>query len=103
MSDPVDAVVILNGKAIPIANAPILQFWVPLRGELQKGKNTVELRGHVYTFWGGGGFQEVVKALDARIIAAEAQASKIFNGPILGDFGEGYFTFACRTQLPART
>jgi len=97
-----DTVVMLNGNEVPLAHGPVLQFWVPLTGALRQGKNTVELRGHVYTFWGGGGNQAPVKALDARIIAAEAQPAAIYNGPILGDFGEDYFTLACRTQLPAR-
>jgi len=100
-----DAAITLNGKEVPIAQGPILQFWVPLAGEIVKGKNTIELRGHVYTYWGGaayaGGATGPVMALDARIIAAEPQPAEICNGPILGDFGAGYFTLACRTQMPA--
>lgn len=95
-----DAVIMLNGKEVPIAQGPILQFWVPLTGEIVKGKNTIELRGHVYTF-GADGSAKIVQALDARMIAAEPQPAEINNGPILGDFGDGYFTLACRTQMPA--
>ncbi|MCE5327497.1 MAG: hypothetical protein LLG01_13905 [Planctomycetaceae bacterium] len=92
-----DASVKFNGKDMPIAQGPILQFWVPLVGEIKKGANTVELRGNVYTFWQG----KPAAALDIKMIAAEPQPTKINNGPVLGDFGEGYFTVACRTQLPA--
>ncbi|MCE5324877.1 MAG: hypothetical protein LLG01_00535 [Planctomycetaceae bacterium] len=95
-----DAVIKLNGKEIELAHGPMLQFWVPLIG-LQAGANTIEMSGHVYSFWGGGGARGPSSALDAKIIAAEPQPANIFNGPILGDFGGGYFTLACRTQLPA--
>ncbi|MCE9547713.1 MAG: hypothetical protein K8T25_19760 [Planctomycetia bacterium] len=100
-----DAAITLNGKEVPIAHGPIVQFWVPLIGEFQKGENTVELRGNVYTYWGGAAYtgkaNGPVMALDARVISAEPQPCEIFNGPLLGDFGDGYFTLACRTQLPA--
>ena len=97
-----DAVVTLNGKEVPIAHGPILQFWVPLTGKLREGQNTVSLRGHVYSFWGGGGGPaRPAPTLDARIIAAAPQPAEICNGPIVGDFGDGFFTLACRTQLPA--
>lgn len=99
-----DAVITLNGKEVEFAHGPLLQFWVPLIGEIRKGQNTVELRGRVYTYWGGAsyaGTPDAVKGLDARIVAAEAQPAAIYNGPILGDFGDGYFTLACRTQMPA--
>ena len=93
----------LNGKEVQFPHGPLLQFWVPLTG-LKAGPNTIEVSGDVYTYWGGAayaGAQAKVHALDARIIAAEPQPAQIFNGPILGDFGDGYFTLACRTQLPA--
>ena len=96
-----DAVVTLNGEPVPMAHGPVLLFWVPLLGELRQGVNTVELRGHVYTYWGAGGGQNPVEALDARLIQARAQPAAIYNGPVLGDFGDDYFTLACRTQLPA--
>jgi hypothetical protein len=99
-----DAVIVLNGKEQKIANGPVLYFWVPLEGELRQGTNTLEMHGNVYTYWGGGEFagrEAPAEAIDARILAAEAQPAKIYNGPILGDFGDGYFTLACRTQLPA--
>jgi hypothetical protein len=97
-----DAVVLLNGKELKIANGPVLYYWLPLEAELQQGKNTIELRGNVYTYWGGGFANETpATSIDARIVAAEAQPAEIYNGPLLGDFGDGYFTLACRTQLPA--
>jgi hypothetical protein len=97
-----DAVVVFNGQEIKLGNGPVLHFWVPLEGQLRQGQNTIELRGNVYSYWGGGGFDEQpVKSIDARIVAAEAQPTEIYNGPVLGDFGDDYFTLACRTQLPA--
>jgi len=99
------AVITLNDKEIAFPHgAPLLQFWVPLTGEIKKGANTVELRGNVYTYWGGASYAgtvALVDALDARVISAAAQPFEIFNGPVLGDFGEGYFTVSCRSQLPA--
>jgi hypothetical protein len=96
-----DAVVLLNGKELKIANGPVLYFWLPLESELQQGKNTVELRGNVYSYWAVGPGTEPATSIDARLVAAAAQPAEIYNGPLLGDFGDGYFTLACRTQLPA--
>ena len=87
----------LNGKELKPANGAMLYLWMPVEGELLKGKNTIELRGDVYTYWLGA----PAKAIAARLAAAEAQPAKIYNGPVLGDFGDGYFTVACRTQMPA--
>jgi hypothetical protein len=97
------AVVVLNGKELNIARGPVLYFWLPLEGELRQGKNSIELRGNVYSYWGGGWFGggEPAQSIDARLLAAEPQPAEIYNGPLLGDFGDGYFTLACRTQLPA--
>ncbi|MCE5276855.1 MAG: hypothetical protein ABFD92_12960 [Planctomycetaceae bacterium] len=98
-----DAVIKVNGKEIELAHGPLLQFWVPLSG-LKQGANTIEISGHVYTYWGGAawtGLRKPPTLIDAKIVAAEPQPANIYNGPILGDTGEGYFTFACRTQLPA--
>ncbi|MCE5326968.1 MAG: hypothetical protein LLG01_11205 [Planctomycetaceae bacterium] len=93
-----EASIKLNDKVVPFPHGgPLVQFWVPLTGQLVKGKNTVELRGNMYTFWQ----DKPAEALDALVVAAEAQPAEIYNGPILGDFGETYFTLACRTQLPA--
>ena len=99
-----DAVVTLNGKEVKIANGPILYFWLPLEGELRRGTNTIELHGNVYSYWGGGWYAALdvpAGPVDARLLAAEAQPAEIYSGPILGDFGDDYFTVACRTQLPA--
>lgn len=91
-----DAKLRVNGKEVQIAHGPVLQFWVPLSG-LQAGRNTVELSGSVYTYWRGS----PAEALDARLVAARPQPAEIRDGPILGDWGEGFFSLACRTQLPA--
>lgn len=91
-----EAEVRLNGEPVKIARGPLLQFWVPLTGEIRKGRNTVEMAGHVYTF-----FKDVsAKALEARLIMAEPQPSEIY-GPVAGDAGDGSCTISCRTQLPA--
>ena len=92
-----NASVLLNGKELTFTHGPMLYLWLPIEGELQKGKNTIELRGDVYTYW----LAAPAKAIDARLVAAEPQPAKIYNGPLLGDFGDGYFTLACRTQMPA--
>jgi len=96
-----DAAVLLNGRGMKLGNGPVLRFWVSLEGQLRQGQNTVELRGNIYTYWGGGFLEPPVSAIDARLLAAEPQAAEICNGPVLGDFGDGYFTLVCRTQLPA--
>lgn len=90
-----EATVKLNGKDIQIAHGPLLQFWVPLTG-VQKGRNTVEIRGNVYTYWKS----KPSAFLDARIIAADPQPTEIY-GPVVGDCGDDYITLTCRTQLPA--
>lgn len=87
----------LNGKEIRQTNGPMLYFWLPVQGEVSKGKNVVELSGDCYTYWGS----PPAKAITARLIVAEPQPAAVYNGPVLGDFGDGYFTLACRTQLPA--
>ncbi len=93
-----DAGLKLNGKDVAFPHGgPLLQFWVPLTGDLQKGQNTIELWGNVYTYWGS----QPAEALAPKIVSAKPQAAAIYNGPVLGDFGPGYFTVACRTQLPA--
>lgn len=87
-----------NEKEVPFPHGgPLLQFWAPLTGEVQKGKNTVELRGNVYTFWQAS----PSPVLDAKVLAAEPQPANLVHGPVLGDFGENYFTLACRAQLPS--
>lgn len=91
-----DAVVTLNGAPVKIAHGPLLQFWVPLTGEIKRGTNTVELSGHVYT----SGKDGPAKAIDAQVIMAEPQPVEI-EGPVIGDFGDDYFTVACRTSMPA--
>ncbi len=95
------ASIVLNGKEAKFANGPVLYFWVPLEGELRRGQNALEMRGNVYSYWGGAFDDPPAKAVDAKLLAAPPQPATIYNGPILGDFGDGYFTFACRTQLPA--
>lgn len=90
-----EATLKLNGKDVQIAHGPLLQFWVPLV-DLQKGKNTVEIRGNVYTYH----MSDPSKSLETRLIMAEPQPTEIY-GPVVGDFGDGYFTLTCRTQLPA--
>ena len=91
-----DATVTFNGKEVQIAHGALLQFWVPLTDGLLQGRNTVEIRGNVYTYW----MDQSAKALEARIIAADPQPAEIY-GPIAGDAGDDYFTLTCRTQLPA--
>lgn len=92
-----DAVVTFNGVPVNIAHGPLLQFWVPLTGEIKQGKNVVEMSGHIYTFGKDG----PAKAIDAKVIMAEPQPVEI-EGPVVGDAGDGYFTLSCRTQMPAQ-
>ncbi|MCE5327179.1 MAG: hypothetical protein LLG01_12295 [Planctomycetaceae bacterium] len=92
-----NATITLNGKSVKLSNDGVLVFWAPLEGPINKGANTVEIRGSVYTYWGS----KPAKGIDARLLAAEPQPAKIINGPILGDFGDGYFTLCFRTQMPA--
>jgi len=92
-----NARVTLNGKRVQLTRGPMLYFWLPLEGELLKGKNTIELAGDCYTYWGAS----AAPAITARLLMAEPQPAAIYNGPLLGDFGDGYFTLACRTRLPA--
>lgn len=91
-----DAEVKFNGEPVKIAHGPLLQFWVPLTGDVKRGKNTVELSGHVYTFFK----DQPAKAIEARVIVAEPQPVEIY-GPVAGDAGDGTFTLSCRTQMPA--
>ena len=92
-----NARITLNGKPVKLTRGPMLYFWLPLEGEIHQGANTIELAGDCYTYWLG----MPAKAITARLLAAEPQPAAIYNGPLLGDFGDGYFTLACRTQLPA--
>ncbi len=92
-----NARVALNGKPVKLTNGPMLYFWLPIEGELKKGENTVELSGDCYTYWAS----QAATAITARLVVAAPQPAAIFNGPLLGDFGDGYFTLACRTRLPA--
>jgi hypothetical protein len=92
-----NASVSLNGKPVKLPQGPVLYFWLPIEGELQKGANVIELRGGCHTYWQG----PVSEAITARLMTAEPQLAKMYNGPLLGDVGEDYFTLACRTQLPA--
>lgn len=91
-----DAQLKFNGQPVKIAQGPLLQLWVPLTGDMKQGKNTVELSGHVYTFFK----ESPAKALEARLIKAAPQPVEIY-GPVVGDSGDGYFTVSCRTQMPA--
>lgn len=90
-----NARVTLNGKRVAFTRGPMLYFWLPIVGELKKGKNTIELAGDCYTYWGAS----AAPAITARLLVAEPQPAAICNGPLLGDFGAGYFTLACRTGL----
>lgn len=92
-----NARVTLNGKPVPLTKGPMLYFWLPVVGELQKGENRIELAGDCYTYWGAA----AAPAITAHLRVAEPQPALIVNGPLLGDFGDGYFTLACRTSLPA--
>ncbi|MCE9553797.1 MAG: hypothetical protein K8T91_10550 [Planctomycetes bacterium] len=92
-----NAKAVLNGKPVPTTVMPMLYFWLPLQGALNKGKNTIELSGDCYTYWGA----LPATAITAKLVAADPQPATIFNGPVLGDFGDGYFTVTCRTALPA--
>jgi len=87
----------LNGQPVPTTFGPMLYFWLPLQGKLNQGQNTVELSGECYTYWGA----QAATAITAKLLAAEPQPANIYNGPTLGDFGDGYFTVTCRTALPA--
>jgi len=88
---------VLNDKGVGFARGGTLYIWAPIEGKLKKGKNTLLLGGNVYTYWNG----KPAKSIAARLVVAAAQPAKIYNGPILGDFGEDYFTLVCRTQMPA--
>ncbi len=92
-----NARVSLNGKRITLTNGPMLYIWLPIAGELKRGENTIELAGDCYTYWGGA----AAPSITASLLVAEPQPAAICNGPLLGDFGSGYFTLACRTRLPA--
>lgn len=92
-----NARVALNGKQLTLTHGPMLYFWLPVEGELVKGKNTIELAGDCYTYWNSPPAETIV----ARLLVAEPQPAEIYNGPLLGDLGDGYFTLACRTRLPA--
>ncbi len=41
----------LNGQHVTLAHGPMLYFWLPVEGELRKGRNTIELAGDCYTYW----------------------------------------------------
>ena len=86
----------LNGKHVPTTFGPMLYIWLPVEGAHNKGKNTIELSGDCYTYWGAA----AANAIKAQLVAADSQPARICNGPVLGDFGDGYFTLSCRTQLP---
>jgi hypothetical protein len=91
------ASVLLNGKPVRLPQGPVLYFWLPVEGELKPGANMIELHGRCHTYWQG----PVSEAITARLMTAELQPAKIYNGPMLGDVGQDYFTLTCRTQLPA--
>ena len=92
-----NATCFLNDKPVGFARGGTLYIWAPVEGELKKGANTLLLRGNIYTYWSG----KPAKSIAARLVAAAAQPAKIYNGPMLGDFGEDYFSLVCRTQMPA--
>lgn len=87
----------LNGKSVQLTQGPMLYFWLPLEGSLARGKNMIELAGDCYTYWNS----PPATAITARLLVADPQPAEIYNGPLLGDFGDGYFTLTCRTRLPA--
>ncbi|MCE9545529.1 MAG: hypothetical protein K8T25_08435 [Planctomycetia bacterium] len=87
----------LNEKPVSLTNGPMLYRWLCVESPLNKGANTIELKGDCYTYWQTGKPDTVC----GRLAVAEVQPLTIYNGPILGDFGDGYFTLACRTSLPA--
>lgn len=91
-----NARVLLNGRPVP-TQRDTLYFWLPLDAPLTRGKNSIELSGDCYTYWES----PAAIAITAALVAAAPQPAKIYSGPQLGDFGDGYFTVACRTQLPA--
>lgn len=92
-----DARIMLNGAAVQYAHGPMLAAWYPVVAGLQRGRNTIELSGNCYTHWQA----QPAEAISARLLIADPQSPGIYNGPLLGDFGAGYFTVACRTRLPA--
>jgi hypothetical protein len=92
-----NARITLNGRPVRLPHGGLVYVWLPLEGGLQKGRNTVTLRGDAYTYWIGKPFT----TLAAKLVLGKPQPPTIYNGPLLGDFGEDYFTFACRTHLPA--
>ena len=91
------ASVLLNGAPVRLPQGPMLYFWLPVEAELKQGANVIELHGRCHTYWQG----PVSKTITAQLISAKTQPAKIYNGPMLGDFGEDYFTLTCRTQMPA--
>lgn len=92
-----DARITLNGTPVEYAHGPMLAAWYPVVATPQSGRNTIEVSGNCYTHWQG----QPADAITARLLIADPQASGIYNGPLLGDFGAGFFTVACRTRLPA--
>lgn len=92
-----DAKVTLNGQPVQFARGYTLAGWYPVVEPLQAGRNTIEVSGNCYTHWQG----QPAAAIVARLLMADPQAAGIHDGPLLGDFGPGFFTLACRTRLPA--
>lgn len=92
-----DARITLNGAPVQYAHGPMLASWYPVVSALQAGTNTIEVSGNCYTHWQG----QPATAITAKLLMADPQAAGIYNGPLLGDFGPGSFSVACRTRLPA--
>ncbi|MCE9548478.1 MAG: hypothetical protein K8T25_23635 [Planctomycetia bacterium] len=93
-----NARVMINGKPVETVHGPMLYHWKPLIGDIRASENTIEISGDCYTPWP---VAAPPQAITAELASAAPQPVAIYNGPLLGDFGDGYFTLACRTPLAA--
>ncbi|MCE5280434.1 MAG: hypothetical protein ABFD92_19575 [Planctomycetaceae bacterium] len=92
-------VVTLNGKT-PQGPLPGMMYHalpVQTTGLLTKGDNTLTISGPLSAL--GGITQVALKPL--QLIAAVPGKAVIRSGPILGHFGDDFFSVTCRTGLPA--
>ncbi|MCE5327330.1 MAG: hypothetical protein LLG01_13060 [Planctomycetaceae bacterium] len=93
-------IVTLNGKS-PQGPLPGMMYHaLPLQtsGVLVKGDNTLTISGPLSAL--GGIAQIALKPL--QLVAAAPGKAVIRSGPILGHFGDDFFTVTCRTGLPAQ-
>ena len=89
----------INGQPVPVPLPGMRYKMIPAIDVklLKKGANTLVIKTSIR-----GASREKYTSEGMRLLALKAEHLKIQTGPILGAFGEDYFTVTCRTNMPAK-